>query len=247
MDRALWINKAKASGIHLAISMGIFLVFVYILLFIWYPLPYFHSDGGWQGMRIMLYVDVVLGPLLTLIVYNYKKPRNKIIFDLSVIAMIQIGALIWGVNAVYNGRPVAIVYNEGRFHSQEARGFSELGVDISEIKGSESPPIFVIAKLKGRADGNARIKLYNKGFGELQIISTYETVAENIDRFADEDSVLNFFLRRNEPRKKMLEQYLKNNNKKQENLIISNYVGKFSGGLIIFDKQGKYIDTLIDP
>lgn len=246
MDRKLWINKAKASGIHLALSMVIFLVFVYILIFHWYPLPYFHSDGGWQGMRIMLFVDVVLGPLLTLIVFNYKKSRNKIIFDLSVIATIQIGALIWGVNAVYQGRPVVIVYNEGSYHSQEARGFNDLGVDISEIKGDEHPPIFVIARLKGRADADARIKLYNKGFSELQIISTYESVADNVNFFADEPSVLIYFLSRNEKRKKMLEQYLEKNDKKSEDLIISNYIGKFSGGVIIFDKQGKYITTLID-
>ena len=135
MDRNLWTNKFKASGIHLALSTIIFLVFLYILIFHWYPLPYFHSDGGWQGVRIMLFVDVVLGPLLTFIVFNYKKPRNKIIFDLSIIAVIQIGALIWGVNAVYNGRPVVIVYYEGSFNSQEARVFYDLGVDVNKIKG----------------------------------------------------------------------------------------------------------------
>lgn len=246
MDRIFWINKAKASGIHLALSAGIFFVFLYVLIFHWYPFPYFHSDGGWQGVRIMLFVDVVLGPLLTFIVFNYKKPRNKIIFDLSVIAVIQLSALIWGVNAVYNGRPVVIVYYEGSFNSQEARAFYDLGIDINKIKGEGNPPIVVVSALKDRADGEARIKLYDRGFSELQIIDTYETVPENIDRIKGDFEIFNFYFSRNEPRKKMLEQYLKIGNKNKKDFIIRSYVGKFSGGLIIFDKQGKYIDTLID-
>ena len=246
MDRNLWINKVKASGIHLALSAVIFFVFLYILIFHWYPLPYFHSDGGWQGVRIMLFVDVVLGPLLTLIVFNYKKPRKKIIFDLSVIVIIQIGALIWGVNAVYNGRPVVIVYYEGSFSSQEARAFYDLGIDINKIKGDGHPPIVVVSALKDRADGEARIKFYNRGFSELQIIDTYETVRENLDMIKGDSDIFNFYLSKNEPRKKMLEQYLKNSNKKQEDFIIRHYIGKFSGGLIIFNNQGKYIETLID-
>ncbi len=246
VDRIFWINKAKASGVHLALSAGIFFVFLYVLIFYWYPLPYFHSDGGWQGVRIMLFVDVVLGPLLTFIVFNYKKPRNKIIFDLSVIAAIQLGALIWGVNAVYNGRPVVIVYYEGSFSSQEARVFYDLGVDINKIKGEGNPPIVVVSALKGRADGKARVKLYNRGFSELQIIDTYETVPENIDRIKGDADTFNFYFSRNKTRKKMLEQYLKIGNKNREDFIIRNYIGKFSGGLIILDKQGKYIETLID-
>ncbi|MFV1992657.1 MAG: hypothetical protein ACC635_02040 [Acidiferrobacterales bacterium] len=194
----------------------------------------------------MLFVDVVLGPLLTFIVFNYKKPRNKIIFDLSIIVVIQIGALIWGVNAIYNGRPVVIVYYEGSFSSQEARVFNDLGVDINKIKGDGYPPIVVVSKLKSRADGEARIKLYNRGFSELQIIDTYETVSENIDMIKGDSDIFNFYFSRNESRKKMLEQYLKNGNKNREDFIIRNYIGKFSGGLIIFGKQGKYIETLID-
>lgn len=245
MNHAFWINKAKASGIHLAISAGIFLVFVYILFFHWYPLPYFHSDGGWQGIRIMLFVDIVLGPVLTLIIYDYKKTRNKIIFDLSVIGIIQVGALIWGINAVYQGRPVVIVYHEGSFHSQEARDFTRLGEDISKIKGDEHPPIVVVESLKGRADGENRIAYYNAGYSELQILSTYKSVASSLDTFKKELQEINFYIRRYNKRK-MLENFLNKNNKKSDDVIAVNYIGKFSGGLILFDKKGKYIDTLIE-
>lgn len=246
MDRSLWINKLKATGIHLGISAVIFFIFVYILLYHWYPLPYFHSDGGWQGMRIMLFVDVVLGPVLTLIVFNHTKARNKILFDLSIIGLIQLGALIWGFNAVYQGRPVVIVFHEGRFFSQEARSFTDLGVDTSSIKGEGKPPVVAVSQLKGRADGEARIKMYELGFGERQILSSYEPVSKNLEEFSAYSDILARTLSQNKDLSKKLTHYLKKNNLKSEDMNIARYIGKFSGGLIIFDEKGKYIHTIIE-
>lgn len=246
MDRTLWINKAKASGIHLAISTLIFFVLVYILIFHWYPLPFFHSDGGWQGLRIMLYVDVVLGPVLTLIVFNYKKIRKKIIFDLSVIGLIQLGALTWGVNTVFQGRPVAIVYHEGRFKSVEASNFYRLGVNINEIKGAEHPPVVAVSAISGVEDAKERMTYYKKGFTEILVVEKYEKIDKSIERIIEESPKLSKVLSKKESRKKILERYLKKNNKKLEDLVVTNYVGKFSGGMILFTKNGKYIDTLID-
>jgi len=245
MDRAFWLNKTKASAIHLSITTTIFLVFLYLLIIYWYPLPYFHSDGGWQGMRIMLFVDVVLGPTLTFIVYNHKKTRNKIILDLSVIGIVQFCALIWGVGTVYLGRPVVIAFHEGYFYSQEARGFSKLGIDINQIKGEQHPPIVVVRPVKNREDGEARIKLYNKGYGELQIISAYGKVADNLGEFFVYRDKSEKMLATNKKISEMLASYLDKKKLYMKDLIIVPYFGKYSDGLIIFDKVGNYVDTLV--
>ena len=64
------------------------------MFWVWYPTPYFAIDGGWQVLRILAGVDVVLGPLLTFIVFKIGKPSLK--FDMSCIILMQIGALIYG-------------------------------------------------------------------------------------------------------------------------------------------------------
>ena len=67
-------QKALASSIHFFASLLVFSIFVYVLLTQWYPEPFFNASGGWQGLKLVILVDLVLGPLLTLIVYNRKKP-----------------------------------------------------------------------------------------------------------------------------------------------------------------------------
>lgn len=60
--------------------------------------------GGYQGIKIVAGVDLILGPLLTLMVFNPSKKSLKM--DLSIIGLIQLTALSAGTWLVYNERPV---------------------------------------------------------------------------------------------------------------------------------------------
>ena len=62
---------------------------------------------------MLLVIDVILGPLLGLLVYKESKKTLK--FDLSVIILIQIAALCYGVFSIEQGRPAWLVYNVNRF------------------------------------------------------------------------------------------------------------------------------------
>lgn len=107
--------RLRASGIHLAISAAIFAPALYLILVHWYPGFHFTVDGGWTGVNIMIAVDLVLGPLLTLIVFNPFKARRLIAFDLSCIGIAQAAALVWGFYAVHSQHPVAVSFHEDRF------------------------------------------------------------------------------------------------------------------------------------
>ena len=110
-------SRLRAAGIHLSISAAIFLATLYLILVHWYPGFHFAVDGGWQGVRIMAAVDLVLGPSLTLIIFNPLKARKLIVFDLTCIGLTQLGALIWGFYAIHSQHPVAVSYYDGSFHS----------------------------------------------------------------------------------------------------------------------------------
>lgn len=98
---------------HLSISFLIALLVVGLVFFIWYPFPLANAVGVTHIFLMVLVVDVILGPLLGLLVYKEGKKTLK--FDLSVIILIQIAALCYGVFSIEQGRPAWLVFHADRF------------------------------------------------------------------------------------------------------------------------------------
>lgn len=136
--------RINAFLIHLAISLVILLVPTYLIIFHWYPLPYFFTDGGLRGIIITASIFFVLGPLPTLIVYKPGKPGLKL--DLTLIGLMQAAALGWGIWTTYTERPVALVYTINYFTPVSAKLLSnaELSLDKIGAKGNKKPvPVYV--------------------------------------------------------------------------------------------------------
>jgi hypothetical protein len=116
---ALSVNSPKsfsrwtAASIHLLISILVAAIVVAVMLFVWYPNPYFQAMGGGGLLMLVTGVDVVLGPLITLIIFNAKKKSLK--FDLMCVAVVQVVALAYGVSTMFQARPVYTVFNKDRF------------------------------------------------------------------------------------------------------------------------------------
>jgi len=109
------MSRWKASLIHLGISAMIALAVLTLMLLVWYPYPLFAAVGGQQVLMILLAVDVTLGPLITLTVFNTKKSRKELTIDLSTIAFLQIAALIYGMSVIFQARPAFVVYSINSF------------------------------------------------------------------------------------------------------------------------------------
>jgi hypothetical protein len=131
------MSRYRAAAIHLGLSALIFCALAYLVLFVWYPDFLFETDGGWEGMRIIVLVDLVIGPLLTLIVFKAGKPGLK--FDLSMIATTQAACMLAGIWIVYEGRPIAVVYVDGHFYSMAARAYRDVGVEPPDLSGYPGP------------------------------------------------------------------------------------------------------------
>ncbi len=104
------ISRYKAASIHLAISAGIAVLVLSVMLALWYPLELFRGMGGAQLIMLIVGVDVIIGPLITLIIFNTSK--KELVFDLAVVAALQIAALCYGVYAMHAGRPVFTVFTD---------------------------------------------------------------------------------------------------------------------------------------
>ncbi len=101
-------NRYQAFAVHMAISLALFLILLVCITQYWYPGILFDTGNGWRAIGIIIGIDLVLGPLLTLIVFNPKKSSLK--FDLFVIALVQTAALIYGSWTIHQTRPVALAF-----------------------------------------------------------------------------------------------------------------------------------------
>jgi hypothetical protein len=107
------VTRWQASAVHLAISVAIALAFLALLLFVWYPGALFEAAGGQGLLLILIGVDVIAGPLITLIVFKWDKPSLK--FDLTVIGVVQLAALAYGAHIMFLARPAFIVFVKDQF------------------------------------------------------------------------------------------------------------------------------------
>lgn len=106
---------AFPAGIHLGISAVIAAMAAALVFAVWYAYPYRHVSGGRELFTLLIAVDVVIGPALTLVVFNTRKPRRELRRDLAVIAALQLGALAYGLYTVHAARPVFLSYEGNRF------------------------------------------------------------------------------------------------------------------------------------
>lgn len=86
-----------------------------LILLIWYPWPYRIISGGDSLLLLVLAVDVVMGPLITLAIFDVRKPRRELRRDLAIIVVLQLGALFYGLHTVYLARPAVLALEGFRF------------------------------------------------------------------------------------------------------------------------------------
>lgn len=107
------MTRWRAAGTHLAISMVVAVAVVALLLLVWYPGPLYEAAGGERLTFILVAIDIVVGPLLTLLVFRAGKPGMK--FDLAVIAVLQAAFLAYGLSVISAARPAFVVFTLDRF------------------------------------------------------------------------------------------------------------------------------------
>jgi hypothetical protein len=150
------LNRYQAFGIHLALSFAIFVVLAALIVFVWYPDFFFSTDGGWSGMRIIVAVDLVLGPVLTLVVFKAGKPGLKM--DLTLIGLFQAICLAGGTYVVYAERPIAIVYALGEFYVTSADDYLDIGKPVPRLDDVPSRLKWVALQLPDNAEASAAVR-----------------------------------------------------------------------------------------
>lgn len=110
-----WRDRVRAAGLHFGASLAIALLAGLLVFVLWYPYPYREISGGRELFLIVIAVDVVLGPLITLAIFNRAKPWTELRRDLAVVVLIQLAGLGYGLWTVAVARPVHLVFELDRF------------------------------------------------------------------------------------------------------------------------------------
>ncbi|MDA1076036.1 MAG: hypothetical protein O3A63_14930, partial [Proteobacteria bacterium] len=94
------------------------------------------------GIKIIIFVDLILGPTLTLIVFKPGKPGLKT--DLTLIGVFQTVCLLAGTYVVWSERPIAMVFQDGQFFSMSRDDFTAFGVEVPDLSRFNQPsPVWV--------------------------------------------------------------------------------------------------------
>ena len=105
----------RAFAVHLLFSLVLAALAAWLVLQIWFPYPHRYLAGGMHLFWIMVGVDVVCGPLLTAVLFNPEKSRRELSLDLSLVALVQLCALGYGLYSITLARPVVQAFEADRF------------------------------------------------------------------------------------------------------------------------------------
>lgn len=137
------MTKLKASLIHFVLSLFFVSSFLMFAYWVWYGQVFIGISGVIEPAKMLIIVDVVLGPFLTFLVYKSGKKNLK--FDLGIIALVQVLALTYGAYTLYLGKPSVVAWRGNAFEIIPQKNIlPELDDSIAEQTGVFSSPVYAI-------------------------------------------------------------------------------------------------------
>jgi hypothetical protein len=125
--------RLRAAAVHLALSALVAGLAALLVFGLWFPTPFREISGGRELFFLVVAVDVVLGPLITLAVFDRRKPWRELRRDLAIVVLMQLGALGYGLHTVFLARPVVLALETDRLRVVTA-------ADLQEADLSAAPP-----------------------------------------------------------------------------------------------------------
>lgn len=109
------IAKIKPTLIHFALSLCVAALAAGIVFKLWFPVPYSDFAGGTKLFRLLITVDVFMGPVLTFVAFNPAKTVRHLAMDLGAIGVMQLAALGYGLHTMAEARPVVLAAENHSF------------------------------------------------------------------------------------------------------------------------------------
>ena len=121
----VWREKLLAMAVHFVVTAVFAGIAAALIFLVWFPAPFYTMIGGTELFMLVVGCDLALGPLLSLVIYDSRKPRRALITDYSIVGIVQIAALVYGVYIVAGTRPVAVAFSGDRIEIVSARDVND--------------------------------------------------------------------------------------------------------------------------
>lgn len=131
-------DRLRAGAVHLGLSALVALGAVAVIFLLWYPESLAQTQGVSRLVLVLIAVDVTIGPLITVLIFN--RAKKSLPFDLAVIACLQLGALLYGLHAIFIARPAIIAYNVDRFDVVPALDVEPQSLEKAQAAGKPGLP-----------------------------------------------------------------------------------------------------------
>jgi hypothetical protein len=120
-----WPSRLKPALVHLAASAALAALVAAVVFGLWFPGAYRQFSGGTELFMLVVGVDWALGPLITLVIFDRRKPLAELRRDVAIVIALQLAALGYGLHMVSISRPVVLALEEDRFRVVAASGVYE--------------------------------------------------------------------------------------------------------------------------
>jgi hypothetical protein len=119
---------AKAAILHFSLSVLVALIAAGLVFGLWFPGAYRDMAGGTELFLLIVIVDIVCGPLLTLVLFNPLKSKRELFLDLGLVAVVQLAALLYGLWTLWDVRPLYFPHEYDRFKV----------VSLNDLRGADT-------------------------------------------------------------------------------------------------------------
>lgn len=154
------VVRLRAAAIHLGASVVVAGLSSLLVFWLWYPVPFNDISGGKDLFILLVSVDLVLGPFLTLLIFNKRKPVKELRVDIFLVVLMQLLALTYGLWTVFSARPVYLVHEVDRF-----RVISASDIDPADLPQAlpqfQDLPLYGIELIGVREAKTPEEKLYS--------------------------------------------------------------------------------------
>lgn len=202
---------AKAAALHFILSLLLALIAAGLVFGLWFPGAYRHMAGGTELFLLIVLVDIVCGPLLTSVLFSPKKSKRELFFDLGLVALVQLAALLYGLWTLWDVRPLYLPHEYDRFKVvslNDLRGArtdnlpqamqpsffkGPMQVALREPKDADERKTVLIESLSGGADYGERPDFFIPFEGSTVVSKTLvrsKSVMDFLARYPDRNSAI---------------------------------------------------------
>jgi hypothetical protein len=243
------LTRFQAFGIHLTASLFVFFALLGVLILVWYPGPIFALEGGWKGLRIVALVDVVLGPLLTLVLFKPGKPGLKL--DMSLIVAFQLAALGWGVHTLYNARPALLVFADESFRTVSYSQIQDIdpgGEVLERWAGPSLARLYVDLPDELAAFADLLAEQRRKGRTAHMLFERYQPLEAAWDRAVEDSLDVEDYVSEDPSWRTELDALTASLGRDVDELVFFPYIGRYDRAILVADADTReFVDVLDIP